>query len=85
MGVTTGTINPFTGFTEGDFRAAVPRNAPDALAANMPLVQMIQEWAVRKGATAAQLLADGAATVDRPDSECATRTAHLLEDLGAKK
>ncbi|MFC9358900.1 aldo/keto reductase [Rhodococcus sp. NPDC057014] len=87
MGVTTGTINPYTRFTEGDFRAAVPRNAPDSLAANMPLVQLIQEWAVRKGATAAQislawLLAQRPWIVPIPS---ATRTAHLLENLGAEE
>jgi aryl-alcohol dehydrogenase-like predicted oxidoreductase len=37
MGFTTGTINPSTRFAEGDFRAAVPRNSPQNLAANMPL------------------------------------------------
>ncbi|KXF49150.1 aldo/keto reductase [Rhodococcus sp. SC4] len=87
MGVTTGTINPYTRFAEGDFRGAVPRNAPDALAANMPLVQLIQEWAVRKGATAAQislawLMAQRPWMVPIPS---ATRTAHLLEDLGAEE
>nr|WP_037182455.1 aldo/keto reductase [Rhodococcus opacus] len=87
MGVTTGTINPYTRFAEGDFRGAVPRNAPDALAANMPLVQLIQEWAVRKGATAAQislawLMAQRPWIVPIPS---ATRTAHLLEDLGAEE
>ncbi|MBV6760316.1 aldo/keto reductase [Rhodococcus opacus] len=87
MGVTTGTINPYTRFTQGDFRAAVPRNAPDSLAANMPLVQLIQEWAVRKGATAAQislawLLAQRPWIVPIPS---ATRTAHLLENLGAEE
>ena len=48
-------INPSTRFAEGDFRAAVPRNSPRPLAANMPLVQLIQDWAVRKGATPAQV------------------------------
>ena len=86
MGFTTGTINPFTRFTEGDFRAAVPRNSPENLAANMPLVQLIQEWAVRKGATPAQislawLMAQRPWIVPIPS---ATRTAHLLENLGAE-
>jgi len=44
---------PYTRFTEDDFRANVPRNSPENLAANMPLVQLIQEWGVRKGATLA--------------------------------
>ena len=42
VGFPTGTINPFTRFAEGDFRAAVPRNSPENLAANMPLVQLIR-------------------------------------------
>ena len=87
MGVTTGAINPSTRFAQGDFRAMVPRNAPDALAANMPLVQLIQDWAVRKGATAAQislawLMAQRPWIVPIPS---ATRTAHLLENLGAEE
>ena len=55
MGFTTGTINPSTRFAKGDFSAAVPRNSPQNLAANMPLVQLIQDWAVRKGATCIDL------------------------------
>ena len=35
---------PITRFAEGDFRAAVPRNSPENLAANMPLVQLISDW-----------------------------------------
>ena len=87
MGITTGTINPFTRFAEGDFRAAVPRNMPDALTANMPLVQLIQEWALRKGATPAQislawLMAQNPWIVPIPST---TRIAHLLENLGQKR
>ena len=87
MGFTTGTINPSTRFAEGDFRAAVPRNSPQNLAANMPLVQLIQEWAVRKGATPAQislawLMAQQPWIVPIPST---TRTPHLLENLGAEE
>ena len=87
MGITTGTINPFTRFAEGDFRAAVPRNMPDALTANMPLVQLIQEWALRKGATPAQislawLMAQKPWIVPIPST---TRIAHLLENLGTEE
>jgi aryl-alcohol dehydrogenase-like predicted oxidoreductase len=86
MGFTTGTITPYTRFTEDDFRANVPRNSPENLAANMPLVQLIQEWGVRKGATPAQislawLLAQRPWIVPIPS---ATRTAHLLENIGAE-
>ena len=87
MGFTTGTINPSTRFAEGDFRAAVPRNSPQALAANMPLIQLIQEWAVRKGSTPAQislawLKAQQPWIVPIPST---TRTPHLLEDIGAEE
>ena len=87
MGFTTGTITPYTRFAEGDFRAAVPRNSPENLAANMPLVQLIQDWAVRKGATPAQislawLMAQHPWIVPIPST---TRTAHLAENLGAEE
>jgi aryl-alcohol dehydrogenase-like predicted oxidoreductase len=87
MGFTTGTITPYTRFAEGDFRAAVPRNRPENLAANMPLVQLIQEWAVRKGATPAQislawLMAQYPWVVPIPST---TRTAHLTENLGSEE
>ena len=87
MGFTTGTINPATRFTQGDFRANVPRFRPEAMAANMPLVQLISDWAVRKGATPAQmslawLLAQHPSIVPIPST---TRTAHLLENAGAEE
>ena len=87
MGFTTGTINPATRFTEGDFRAAVPRFSPQAMAANMPLIQLISEWAVRKGSTPAQislawLMAQQPWIVPIPST---TRTPHLLEDIGAEE
>ena len=87
MGFTTGTITPYTRFAEGDFRANVPRNTPENLSANMPLVQLIQDWAVRKGATPAQislawLMAQQPWIVPIPS---ATRTAHLAENLGAEE
>lgn len=84
-GFTTGSINPYTTFAENDFRAMVPRNAPDSMTANMALVQVLTEWAVRKGATPAQvslawLLAQ------RPFIApifSTSRVAHLAENLGA--
>ena len=84
-GFTTGAINPYTAFTQGDFRAAVPRNQPAAMTANMALVQVLSEWAVRKGATPAQIslawLLAQAPTIVPIFS--ATRVAHLAENLGA--
>lgn len=84
MGFTTGQINPFTRFADGDFRANVPRFASAAMTANMPLVQMIQDWGVRKGVTPAQislawLMAQQPWIVPIPST---TRTPHLLENLG---
>lgn len=87
MGFTTGTITPYTRFVEGDFRGAVPRNTPENLALNMPLVQLLQDWGVRKGATPAQislawLMAQQPWIVPIPST---TRTAHLVENLGTEE
>jgi aryl-alcohol dehydrogenase-like predicted oxidoreductase len=87
MGFTAGAINPSTRFAEGDFRAAVPRNTPKALTANMPLLHLLQDWAVRKGSTPAQislawLMAQRDWIVPIPST---TRLPHLLENLGAEE
>ncbi|MFM9701078.1 aldo/keto reductase [Streptomyces europaeiscabiei] len=87
MGFTTGAMSPYFPFTEGDRRTAFPRNSRDNLAANMPLVQLLQEWAVRKGATPAQidlawLLAQKPWIVPIPST---TRLSHLLENIGAEE
>jgi aryl-alcohol dehydrogenase-like predicted oxidoreductase len=84
-GFTTGTINPYTTFSQGDFRSAVPRNAPAAMTANMALVQVLNDWAVRKGSTPAQislawLMAQRPTIVPIFST---TRVAHLAENLGA--
>jgi aryl-alcohol dehydrogenase-like predicted oxidoreductase len=55
MGFLAGMVNARTFFGEGDFRAAVPRFAPDALAKNIALARLVQEWALRKSATPSQL------------------------------
>ncbi|WP_326585162.1 aldo/keto reductase [Streptomyces sp. NBC_00481] len=65
----------------------MPRNSRDNLAANMPLVQLLQDWAVRKGATPAQidlawLLAQKPWIVPIPST---TRLSHLLENIGAEE
>ena len=87
MGFTTGTITPYTRFAEGDFRATVPRNSPENLAANMPLVQLISDWA---GAQGRHPGPDLAGLVDGPAPwivpiPSTTRTAHLAENLGAEE
>jgi aryl-alcohol dehydrogenase-like predicted oxidoreductase len=86
-GFTTGTINPYTRFAEGDFRAMVPRHSPENLPANMAVVQLLSDWAVRKGATPGQLSlawlqAQKPWIVPIPS---ATRTSHLLENIGAEE
>jgi aryl-alcohol dehydrogenase-like predicted oxidoreductase len=85
MGFLTGTVNARTRFGEDDFRAAVPRFAPDALPANMPLVRLIQTWARRKDATPAQvalawLTARKPWIVPIPGT---TNMAHLEENVAA--
>ena len=56
MGFLTGTVTATTRFEASrDFRATVPRFAPDALPANMALVELVKTWARRKNATPAQL------------------------------
>jgi aryl-alcohol dehydrogenase-like predicted oxidoreductase len=86
-GFTTGTINPTTRFTQGDFRASVPWFSQDNITANMAVVQLLQDWGVRKGATPGQLslawlLAQKPWIVPIPS---ATRTSHLLENLGTEE
>jgi len=86
-GFTTGTINPYTRFTEGDFRAMVPRHSRENMPANMAVVQLLQDWAVRKGTTPGQLSlawlqAQKPWIVPIPS---ATRTSHLLENIGTEE
>lgn len=54
-GFLTGKMDENTRFDSSDFRARVPRFAPDALKANVALVALIQDVAQTKGATAAQI------------------------------
>jgi len=85
MGFLAGTISAGTRFGEQDFRASVPRFAPENLPANLPLVDVVRSWARRKNATPAQLsLAWLAARkpwiVPIPGT---TNVAHLEENIGA--
>jgi aryl-alcohol dehydrogenase-like predicted oxidoreductase len=85
MGFLAGTVSARTRFGEGDFRATVPRFAPDALPANMPLVRLVQTWARRKNATPAQLAlawltARKPCIVPIPGT---TNAAHLEENVAA--
>jgi aryl-alcohol dehydrogenase-like predicted oxidoreductase len=54
-GFLTGKIDTSTKFDSTDFRTKVPRFAPEALKANMALVELIRGVAARKGATPAQI------------------------------
>lgn len=86
MGFLTGSVNASARFEAGrDFRAAVPRFAPDALAANMPLVELVTAWARRKNASPAQialawLSARKPWIVPIPGT---TKVAHLEENVAA--
>jgi aryl-alcohol dehydrogenase-like predicted oxidoreductase len=54
-GFLTGKMDASTRFASSDFRANVPRFAPDALKANLALVDLLRDVAARKGATPAQI------------------------------
>lgn len=86
MGFLAGSVDADTRFTPGrDFRAAVPRFAPDALPANMPLVELVRAWARRKNVTPAQL-ALAWLTSRKPwvvPIPGTTNIAHLAENVAA--
>ncbi|RYE64760.1 MAG: aldo/keto reductase [Oxalobacteraceae bacterium] len=84
-GFLTGKIDPSTPLAANDFRSMSPRFAPDALAANMALVERIKGLAAAKGATPAQialawLMAQKPWIVPIPGT---TKLHRLEENLGA--
>ncbi len=84
-GFLTGAIDRTTRFDSSDFRASVPRFAPEALNANVVLVDLLREVAKRKRATPAQialawLLVQKPWIVPIPGT---TKLARLEENLGA--
>ena len=84
-GFLTGAITPDAAFGQGDIRNFVPRFAPDALAQNQALVDVVRAIAARKNATPAQialawLLARHSWIVPIPGT---TKSARLSENLGA--
>ncbi|MGO8754299.1 MAG: aldo/keto reductase [Gallionellaceae bacterium] len=84
-GFLTGKIDENTKFDSSDFRTTVPRFAPEALKANMALVELVREVATRKGATPAQialawLLTQKPWIVPIPGT---TKLHRLEENLGA--
>jgi aryl-alcohol dehydrogenase-like predicted oxidoreductase len=52
-GFLTGALDENTRFDSADLRANVPRFAPEALKANLGMVDLVREWTRRKGATPA--------------------------------
>ena len=84
-GLLTGAMNQDTRFDGSDYRSRVPRLAPAALTASLALVDLLREWARRKGATPVQialawLLAQKPWIVPIPGT---TQLPHLDENLGA--
>ncbi len=84
-GFLAGKMDATTKFDRSDFRATVPRFAPDALKANVALVELLRDAAARKHATSAQialawLLAQKPWIVPIPGT---TKLARLEENLAA--
>lgn len=84
-GFLTGKINANSTFAGDDFRSTVPRFSPEALKANMALVDLVGSIAAEKGTTPAQvalawLLAQRSWIVPIPGT---TKLHRLEENLGA--
>jgi aryl-alcohol dehydrogenase-like predicted oxidoreductase len=84
-GFLTGTIDATTSFASTDFRASLPRFAPEAMKANHALVDLLGRIATRKQATTAQialawLLTQKPWIVPIPGT---TKLNRLEENLGA--
>jgi aryl-alcohol dehydrogenase-like predicted oxidoreductase len=84
-GFLTGKIDEHTTFEASDFRTTVPRFAPNALKANLAVVELLREVAKRKHATPAQialawLLAQKPWIVPIPGT---SKLARLEENLAA--
>lgn len=81
----TDRFNEYSRFAQEDRRASVPFFTPEALKANMPMLALVREWALRKGVTPVQfslawLLAQKPFIVPIPGT---TNPHHLNENLGA--
>jgi len=84
-GFLTAAMSADTKLEQGDFRAAVPRFQPEALAVNAAFVDLLKRIALRKGATPAQialawLLAQRPYIVPIPGT---TKLHRLEENIGA--
>src|SRR5918994_6967966 len=78
-------FNEYSRFAQEDRRATVSFFTPEALKANMPMLSLVREWALRKGVTPVQfslawLLAQKPFLVPIPGT---TNPHHLNENLGA--
>jgi len=78
-------FNEYSRFAQEDRRATVPFFTPEALKANMQMLSLVREWALRKGVTPVQfslgwLLAQKPFIVPIPGT---TNPYHLHENLGA--
>lgn len=78
-------FNEYSRFAAEDRRATVPFFTPEALKANIPILSLVREWALRKGVTPVQLslgwlLAQKPWIVPIPGT---TNPYHLAENLGA--
>jgi aryl-alcohol dehydrogenase-like predicted oxidoreductase len=82
----TGAIDAETRFALGDFRGTETRFAPEDLPHNLPLVDVVKDWAERKQATPAQvalawLLAQKPWIVPIPGT---TQMSHMLDNSSAE-
>ena len=85
VGFLTGAIDANTRFADGDIRKIETRFAPDNLAQNLALVDLLKKWAARKEATPGQislawLMAQKPWIVPIPGT---TQMAHMLDNVGA--
>ncbi len=83
-GFLTGALTPGQEFPQGDFRATNPRFQPDAMRANVAILDGVRRVAERLGATPAQVavawvLAQGEHVLPIPGTK---RERYLEEDLG---
>lgn len=86
VGFLTGAIDARTRFADGDFRKTETRFAPENLAHNLALVDVVKVWAKKKEATPAQialawLMAQKPWIVPIPGT---TQMAHMLQNIGAE-
>ena len=85
VGFANGAVDARTRFAEGDIRGVEGRFSADNLPNNLALVDIVKDWAGRKGATAGQialawLMAQKPWIVPIPGT---TQMAHMLENIGA--